>query len=116
MGPLPSLHKTLLNGFAQISGGVWTEVGGSGPTHSPCGDATDYSGSFEDLWVHMAQHKNCVEKVEPKKTLGILISTLRKTVAGWSRSKLLSFITEDYKTFFSMLKILYTDMVNDEFL
>ena len=41
--PPPPIYKTLFNGFAQISGGVWTEVGGgSGPTHSPRGDATAY--------------------------------------------------------------------------
>ena len=33
--PPPPIYKTLLNGFARISGGVWTEVGGSGPSHSP---------------------------------------------------------------------------------
>ena len=27
----PSIYKTLLNGFSQNSGGVWTEVGGPDP-------------------------------------------------------------------------------------
>ena len=35
MGPPSPIYKTLLNGFAQISGGVWTEVGGPDPPIPP---------------------------------------------------------------------------------
>ena len=31
----PPIYKTLFNGFAQISGGVWTEVGGPDPPIPP---------------------------------------------------------------------------------
>ena len=68
LGPPPPIYKTLLNGFAQISGGVWTEVGGPDspipPVATPLPAADIYHfitselkrrnfGDFREHWGHI---------------------------------------------------------------
>ena len=50
-GTPPPIYKTLLNGFAQISGRVWTEVGGSGPPIPPV--ATPLSPSLYMVFLRV---------------------------------------------------------------